>query len=100
MTVPKIVDLLSVEFEHGINEHGKAFVVVRAILTDGVGYGQVPPAAAREISTNAANIAARAEYEQDAWVGLRAMGMADEAIGLVLHAVRDGEQRRMSGGTG
>lgn len=95
MTSGRITDLERVECEHGLTQAGKPFVKIRALHTGGSAFGEVDPADARHLATDLMNVAARAEYEHDLWAGSLAKGIGTEAIAVVLHIVREGEERRM-----
>lgn len=90
----RIADIVNVETEHGLGVKG-GFVVFR-VQTDGNvdALGQLRPAQARDIATHLFEAAARAEYEQDLHSELSGNDMPDEAIALIMHAVRNGEMRR------
>ena len=88
-------DIINVEVEHGLGETVGPFVVLRVMTdTDVIAYSQLGPAQAREIAEHLITAAARAEYESDLFGELRRVEMPDDAIGLILHAVRHGEIRR------
>lgn len=90
----KVHDIVSVETEHGLGETTGPFVVLRVQTDAVVALGQLAPEAAREIAAHLMESAARAEYESDLYGELTRVGMPNEGIGLVMHAVRSGEIRR------
>lgn len=98
----RIVDLVGVDVEHGLElATGKGFVKVR-VLTDAtnpglVVLGQAQPADAIKIARDLLVSAARAEYEQDLAAGLHGIGFDDQTVGKILGLVRFAEERRETG---
>jgi hypothetical protein len=97
MPTPSLDDLTDVEVEHLLGmASGAGLVKLRAIGRNAVLIGQLHPATARQLALDLLAAAARAEYEQDLATGARNRGIPDDAVGLILQTVREGEARRMT----
>jgi hypothetical protein len=96
MTHPEPLDLAGIVVEHMVGLHtGLPLVKLTVLATDGtVLQGQMPPDEAAQIAKDIATCRARAEYEVDAIMGLRAAGLDDTTIGGIMRAVRAGEEVR------
>lgn len=94
----KFEDLTSIEAEHGVTEAGKPFVKLRAIGRSRILLGQVDPETAVALAMNMLTVASRADYEGDLLTTMNASGLDEDAKGVILTMVREGEHRRMSGG--
>lgn len=95
MTTKQIEDIVNVETEHLLSASTFRGKVVLRVESDGtVLLGHITPEQARDIASHLMESAARCEYEQDLWSELKRVDMDEQAIGLIMHAVRAGEFRR------
>ena len=101
MTTPRIDEVLGVEVEHMVGEGlhnagAPAGLVKMRVQTDvGVAICQMAPETARRIAVDLFEMAARAEYEGDMFMGASRLGMeALDTATMVSKVVRIGEQIR------
>lgn len=95
----RIGDLNGIEVEHLLGETHGPLVKVRCLSAGDILLGQISPADAREIAAHLTEAAARAEYEADLFITMRAEAWTDQMAAVVLHMVRAGEARRHQGDT-
>jgi hypothetical protein len=93
----RLIDLVGIEVEHGVNQRGHGFVIIRAIGDGATSFGEVDPAEARKIATDLMNVAARAEYEQDLLVGGANVGLDMPMMAPLVDALRKAEAARHTG---
>jgi hypothetical protein len=99
MGAPIIRDLTNIEVEHLLGLHtGLPLVKVRAEADGVVLVGQISPDDARQIAAHLFECAARAEYEHDFVSACQAHDLPADVIGINLTLIREGEQRRHTGG--
>lgn len=86
-----IKDLASIDVEHLLGAKYGPLVKIRAEGKDVILLGEVDPDTARKLAAELMTAAARAEYEGDFHRTAVAADMDRQAIGLILHMVRQGE---------